>query len=165
MILLSPTPDDLDIAARVLDGEAGNQGAHGMAAVAWVILNRATWDEITADHPEREWWGTTIGSVCRKPMQFSCLNGGANTDRIKALLPTSREYQTATVVLRQVIAGSVPDPTGGATTYKVRGTSASWDGAVAAVVPRSIGAHNFWRLSPDGKCLPFLNNATGVANV
>jgi hypothetical protein len=129
-----------------------------MAAVAWVIRNRAQWDEeIAPDHPEHEWWGVSVATVCMHPYQFSCWLGGADTLRIMNLKNYDPEYLAAEAVVRAVMDGTIPDPTGGATTYKVRGTPARWDKAVAGVAPRSIGAHDFWRLSPNGPCLAFLD--------
>lgn len=150
---------DIDIGTRTLDGEAGNQGTDGLTAVAWVIRNRMTW----APYP---WWGNTVETVCKKPWQFSAWNGGPDTERIKALKQTDAEYARARAVLLSVMSGGIPDLTGGATTYKVRGTPAEWDRAVAAFPPREIGIHDFWRLSDKGPCMAFLDeSATGVVNV
>lgn len=136
---------DRDFAIRTIAGEASDQGQKGQAAIAWVIRNRAEFQPTA-------WWGSDVGGVCRKRAQFSCWNGGKNTDRVKDLATTDDEYRDAAEVLDAVMNGDVPDPTGGATTYKVRGTSASWDKAVADVAPVEIGDHDFWRLMPNGTC-------------
>lgn len=143
---------DWDKAVRTIVGEASNQGADGMAAVAWVIRNRAEW-------VPSAWWGAHVAAVCSQPYAFSCWNPGdpnANRDRVKALATTDHQYRAAATVLGDVMAGDLPDPTGGATHYKVHGTRASWDHAVSSREPRQIGDHDFWRLAPDGRCLPFV---------
>lgn len=151
------TDEDRDIAIRTLVGEASNQGVAGLTAVEWVILNRAGWAPPT-------WWGETVGEVCRKHAQFSCWLGGPDTDRITNMSVDDSQYRSAAAVFDAAVNGQCPDPTGGATTYKVRGTKASWDPAVQGESPRSIGAHDFWRLDPRGHCLAFLDDqTTGVA--
>jgi hypothetical protein len=153
------TLEDWEKATRTVDGEARGEHKEGQIAVAYIIRNRATWDEtLFPGHPEKEWWGTTIQQVCQHPWQFSCWNGGPNTDHIKGLSTESDEYKDILAIVKQVMGKEVPDPTGGSTTYKVRGTVASWDHAVAGCPAISIGKHDFWRLSPGGRVLPFLNN-------
>lgn len=144
------TPDDIDAATRTVDGEARGEPVTGQVAVAWVIRTRADWDELHSAHPEHEWWGTTPAKVCEHPAQFSCWNGGADTDHIKALETTSGEYIVISGIVQDVFDGKVEDPTGGATHYKVRGTKASWDHATVGMTPREIGKHDFFCLGPTG---------------
>src|SRR5574337_1556755 len=152
------TAVDLDKTVRTVDGEARGEVQEGQAAVAWVVRNRATWDEVLdPGHPEHEWWGVSPATVCTHPWQFSCWNGGPDTDHITSLLEDSQEYQAISVIVDSVFTGTTPDPTRGATTYKVAGTKASWDNAVAGVPPKQIGHHLFWRLSPHGTVLPLLD--------
>lgn len=148
------TSVDEDVATRTLVGEASDQSLEGQVSVAWVMRNRALWQP-------RAFWGSTITAVCQYPKQFSCWNGGENTDRIKSMPTADQQYQKALVVIRSVMAGQIPDPTCGATTYKVRGTPAMWDTAVQDMPPKSIGAHDFWRLDPRGPCLAFLTPDVG----
>lgn len=136
------TDDDLDTATRTIDGEARGEARTGQQAVAWVIRNRADWSPSA-------WWGKTITEVCKRHWQFSCWNGGPDTDHINALDPTSLEYQGISQLAKSVFDGLVDDPTNGATMYKVTGTTASWDNAVANIEPVIIGRHSFWRLAPD----------------
>ena len=142
------TPADLDTTVRTVDGEAEGEGEIGQAAVAWVIRNRA-------EHPS--WEGTTPHDVCMKHFQFSCWNGGPDTDRILKLDPLCGRYQGIKSIVLDVFTGRWPDLTGGATEYKVTGTRASWDAAVASIPPRIIGHHSFWRLTPGGQVLPFID--------
>lgn len=142
---------DLDVLTRTVDGEARGEILLGQQAVAWVARTRADWDDpLDDDHPEHEWWGTTIAKVCEAHYQFSCWNGGPDTTHIQALTTAMPEYQQIQAVVQSVLNGTTPDPTGGATHYKVRGTPAEWDKAVArlGLTPVSIGQHDFYRLGP-----------------
>lgn len=140
---LALNDDDLDAAVRTVYGEARNQPFEGQVAVAFVIRNRATWDPPS-------WWGHRVAAVCRHPFQFSCHNvGDPNGAVIAALSDTSLLY-TALMngVVKPVMAGVILDPTDGATHYKVRGTQAEWDKAIAGIAPICIGVHDFYRLGP-----------------
>lgn len=144
------TPDDLDTLTRTLYGEARDQGLRGQIGVAWVVRIRASWDELVHSHPEHEWWGTTPALVCKHPWQFSCWNASdPNSAKLKALAVESPMYQWLYGVAKAVLAGTYDDPTGAATHYRVTGTKASWDDAVAHMTPVILGAHSFYRLGPD----------------
>lgn len=147
------TANDLDVLARTIDGEAGNQPLEAKVAVAWAVRNRMAWGHA--------WWGAKLADVCQKPLQFQAWMAGNNRNRILALDTDGKEYQIAYTVARAVMAGDIPDPTGGSTTYKETGTPAMWDDAVAGVDPRRFGVFEFWRLSPDGHCLPFVIDGLG----
>ncbi len=148
------SPNDLHVCALTLSGEADDQGREGKIWVAWVLRNRMEWKPSA-------WWGNQLGRCCSYPRQFSCWNPDTkdvpNEDlkRINAIKATDPCYIESLDVATQVMSGKIEDPTGGSTTYKVRGTSATWDGAVSDFVPRIMGDHDFWRLSPLGPCLPF----------
>ena len=154
-ILLSAS--DLDIAARTLVGEASGEPLEGRVAVAWTLRSRALWQPAA-------WWGANIADVCQHPEQYDCwmptLGGQANADyeRIMDMSVDDPQYQAAEIVVRSVMAGDIPDPTFGSTTYKRTGTKAFWDNAVSAVEPIILGHQSFWRLSPTGPCLAFLNS-------
>lgn len=137
---ISYTDADLDVATRTLDGEARGEPRLGQQAVAWVIRNRV-------DLPS--WWGKTVSEVCKHRFQFSCWNGGPDTDHIVNLDPQTLEFQELSQTAKSVFDGTVNDPTNGATMYKVTGTTASWDNAVAGIEPVIIGHHSFWRLMPN----------------
>lgn len=147
-----PTPitysdQDADAATRTLSGEARGETPVGEDAVPWVLRNRLSFAP--------SWWGRTIFDICHKKWQFSCWNGGADTDHITGLKQGDTEYATLLTMVKGVFEGAIPDPTGGSTMYKVRGTPASWDKATAGHPPRSIGHHDFWRMTPGGAVLPF----------
>lgn len=139
------SPEQLDTAVRTAIGEGDNQGPDGLAGIIWTFRNRAEWKPTA-------WWGSSVSACCVHPAQYSCWLPGPDLDRIKAISNTSPDYLKVADIVQAVMDGTIPDPTGGATTYKVRGTPASWDHAVENIPPRSIGAHDFWRLGPNGVC-------------
>lgn len=138
-------PDELDTMVRTLSGECRSEPLNGQLAVAYVIKNRAQWSPAA-------WWGHTIGQVCRKPYQFSCWSqedwNASNLAHMIRLEPTDSEYIALETACLDVLHGNVPDPTHGATHYKVKGTPASWERAVAGKPVIEIGHHQFWRLGP-----------------
>lgn len=140
--------DDVDAMTRTLWGEARGEGRDGQIAVAWVIRNRAEYN-IDPAHPEKDWWGNSPAQVCKHPWQFSCWNeNDPNRQKLLALTPDSPGYRWLAGVARSVLDGAVPDPTKGATHYKVVGTKASWDKATDGKDPIIIGHHAFFRLGP-----------------
>ena len=106
-----------DTLARTIWGEARSEGYEGMQAVASVVLNRIA--------SGKTWWGADIESVCLEPWQFSCWNAN-DPNRAKLLAVDQRDDQfvTALEISAQAVAGTLPDNTNGATTYKV--TSLPW---------------------------------------
>jgi hypothetical protein len=87
----------------VLIGEAADQGAEGMAAVAHVIANRA-----------RE-AGKSLYDIISAPKQFTAFSNPGPGAAKSMQDPSVR--QTAEQVLEAVMGGQLPDPTGGATHY------------------------------------------------
>jgi hypothetical protein len=87
----------------VLIGEAADQGAEGMAAVAHVIANRA-----------RE-AGKSLYDIISAPKQFTAFSDPGPGAAKSMQDPSVR--QTAEQVLEAVMGGQMPDPTGGATHY------------------------------------------------
>jgi spore germination cell wall hydrolase CwlJ-like protein len=120
------------VAARTIWGEARNQGAPGMSAVAHVIRNRIA----------RVRWGHTPASVCLAPMQFSCWNPKDPNRRLMLELPES-DVTFAQCVDAWLKSETSADPTFGATHYQVTGTGANWaEGRTPCAI---IGAHEFFR--------------------
>ena len=110
---MTATEKDLDILARRLWGEARGESLAGQIAVAWTIRNRVD------DGNAKSWWGEGYAGVCQKPYQFSCWN---KNDPNFAYLSGAkqipfREFARAQIAADHVIAGTAPDPTGGATHY------------------------------------------------
>ena len=114
---MTATDRDRDVLARTLYGEARGEGYAGMIAVAWSIRNRVDVDLHSDGKPD--WWGEGYAGVCQAPWQFSCWN---KNDPNFAYLSGAkqipfREFAQAKIAAERVMAGKVPDPTGGATHY------------------------------------------------
>lgn len=133
---------DLETVARTIYGESRGEPREGKHAVAWVIVNRSRLPG---------YGGPTLYGVCRKPWQFSCWN--ADDPMLPKLLAASVEKLGNCILAAvEVIAGKVPDPTGGATHYlneavtrKIRGGSLPlW--ADETKITTRIGLHTFFRL-------------------
>jgi len=100
------------ILARLVFGEARNQSVEAMKGVAWVVKNRLM--------ANRSDWGNTYHLVILPPDQFSAMN--PEDDNFPILIdPLNTESQVtkdawkkAYEVAREVINGSVDDPTEGA---------------------------------------------------
>ncbi|MCR9255657.1 MAG: cell wall hydrolase [Alphaproteobacteria bacterium] len=127
------TPEDLDIMARTIWGEARGEGIAGQRAVAHVIVNRAR---------RGGWWGDTIAEVCRKPYQFSAWNpGDPNRRKMLGLAPETTDYLVALAIAYRAAAGIDSDPTGGADHYHTTDVEPWWSGKLTRLT--SIGSHIF----------------------
>lgn len=137
------TDHDLDVCTRTVWGEARGEPVEGQVAVSWVIRNRA-------ENPS--WWGKTPADVCFHKWQFSCWNATGDQSqacRLEALKPDDSAYERIALVVKSVFVGLYPDPTHGATHYKVKGTPAQWDKSCADIAPVEIGHHQFFNLGPN----------------
>ncbi|KJH75364.1 cell wall hydrolase [Pseudomonas sp. ES3-33] len=110
---MTTTDKDRDILARTLWGEARGESVAGQIAVAWAIRNRVF------DGKTKSWWGEGYAGVCLKPWQFSCWNkNDPNYAYLSGAKPIpAAQYAQALKAADQVMAGTAPDPTGGATHY------------------------------------------------
>jgi len=118
------TPDDIDILAKTIFGEARGEPLAGQIAIGWVVINRATIDLKGDGKPD--WWGEGIRGVCLAPWQFSAWNpddpNRALLDRITTRDPTFH-YCYAVAALTVAAARGMPvdgawlDRTNGATHY------------------------------------------------
>lgn len=121
------------ILAYALLGEAAGEDPTGQAAVVHVINNRAKQS------------GNSAAYEALKPKQFSSL---ANLSSLRAKYPqSSAQFQQALQTVQGVKAGTIPDPTNGATFfYANKGKNAigepSWFSKVA-VSETQIGNHRF----------------------
>ena len=104
---ISGSLTDQQLLASTMVAEAGNQGANGMLAVGNVIKNRID----TGRGP-----GSTVASVIMAPKQFSCWNNVDPTTYTANIQDTST-YNTAYGLAGQILSGSAPDNTNGATSY------------------------------------------------
>lgn len=121
--------------------EARGEPLEGQVAVAWVIRNRA-------ERPR--WWGRSLEEVCLKPFQFSCwLPSDPQSKKLadpKTLETAS--YKAMLTVVRDVMAGRIADPTGGADHYCTLAVAPATKWAKDRKPIRVIGNHNFYRLEP-----------------
>ena len=107
---------ETEILARTIWGEARNQGAEGMQAVANTVMNRVV---------RGGWWGSTITGVCLKPWQFSCWNADdPNRAKLLSVTDADPQYAEALTIAAEAVAGTLADITRGATSYKV--TTLPW---------------------------------------
>lgn len=132
----------VDVLARTLWGEGRGEGPKGMEAIAAVILNRV---KVAVRNGGKYWWGNDIISVCQKPYQFSCWNrSDPNYKKLLAVTEKDIHYATAVRIARRAAAGSLLDPTGGATHYHADYILPDWGkGQTPSAV---IGRHIFYKL-------------------
>jgi spore germination cell wall hydrolase CwlJ-like protein len=136
---LSVDPDDADVMARTIMGEARGEPEQGKIAVGWVILNRAK---------SGKWFGGggDIFAVCRKPYQFSCWNpGDPNRSIITNASVGDPVFDQCLVAAQTVLGGSVADPTGEATHYFANYISTPAWAKPPAKLTVQIGVHKFYK--------------------
>ena len=87
-------PDTRELFARLIQCEAGREGEYGMAAVATVIMNRAT---VTDGEFSRVNNGGDVRAVITQPGQFVCMResvgGSYNPQNVYNMTPTDIHYQ------------------------------------------------------------------------
>ena len=127
----------IDVVARTIWGEARNQGQAGMQAVGSVIQNRVK---------KSSWWGSTPEEVCKKKYQFSCwLDSDPNKAKLLAVTENDAQFKQCMNIAKQVVAGTLPDNTGGATHYHTKAINPSW--AAKMTKTATIGDHIFYKES------------------
>jgi hypothetical protein len=130
------SPAQLDMIARTVVGEAGNQEPLGQAAVAHVILNRVSDGR----------WGNSPSSVVLAPNQFEAWS---NPQALASIPRTSKQYQDALAIAKQVASGDIPDPTNGAMNYanvdtvQKRGNQSAMNWINGMTNVTKIGDHTF----------------------
>ena len=141
---MTATENDRDILARTLWGEARGESLAGQIAVAWTIRNRVN------DGKAKSWWGEGYAGVCQKPYQFSCWNrNDPNYIYLSGAKPIPfREFAQARIAADQVVAGKVPDPTGGATHYYATTMPKVPGWTVGARETLKLGRHVFFKDVP-----------------
>lgn len=141
---MTATDKDRDVLARTLWGEARGESLAGMQACAWTIRNRVE------DGKAKSWWGEGYAGVCQKPWQFSCWNASdPNSPYLTGVKPIpAGEYQRALAVATAVMAGVVPDPTGGATHYYATSMPKPPTWVKGAKLTLALGRHLFYRDVP-----------------
>ena len=141
---MTESEKDRDILARTLWGEARGELLAGQIAVAWTIRNRVL------DGKAKSWWGEGYAGVCQKPYQFSCWNkNDPNYAYLSGAKPIPfREFAQAQIAADQVLAGKVPDPTGGATHYYATTMPKPPVWAKGAKQTLKFGRHVFFKSVP-----------------
>lgn len=107
------TPAERDVLVRTVLGEAAGEGKQGMAAVAWVIRNRAESGEFPSNPAE-----VALQKNKKGVHQFSTWNNeklGGNSPQ--KYVPGTPEWNEALAAITGVFGGAIPDPTGGAQFY------------------------------------------------
>ena len=128
---------DIDALARTMLGEAANQGSPGMQAVGNVAVNRL----------KAGGFGNSVYEVVHAPSQFSAWNPATNGGNELVNVPAnSPSYQRAYAIAQQVIDGSLPDVTYGATYYHTPAVHPSWDKGMSQTAV--IGGHVFYSPHP-----------------
>lgn len=135
---------DVEILARTIEKEAGNQSNKGKLAVGAVIANRIK---------KQSWMGKDLRSVILKPGQFSPWNSYTNYVEGRqgkemlgeAAKPSKASYEAA----RKILSGDYIDPTAGATHFvnPKEKEDVSWYKPFVKNKPMRIGDHQFG--SPD----------------
>lgn len=122
--------------ALTLWGEAADRPVRAIEAMAALVVNRAR-----AGVPH---WGRGVAGVCRAPFQFPCWN--RNHPRHAALReipPGDGALAICRRVAARALAGSLPDPTGGATHFHDATALPGW--ALGRPAVAEIGGLCFYR--------------------
>lgn len=140
-------PKSRDLMIRTILGEAANEPPQGQAAVASVILNRAT---------SGRYGGTTPAQVVMAPNAFEPWS--RRSKELMAIKPDSAQYQNVGDIVDMVHSGDIPDQSQGATHFYSPASQAalgrqapSW----ATNTITKIGGHVFY--APEGKVLPSID--------
>src|SRR5882672_454214 len=99
------SPSDRDLMIRTVVGESDDQPAIGQAGVAHVIMNRLKDGR----------WGDSPAAVVLSRSQFEPWQTRA--PELLKIKTDSDRYKKVASVVDDVIAGKIPDPTGGATHF------------------------------------------------
>lgn len=87
--------DTRELFARLIQCEAGGEGLEGMAAVATVIMNRATVQEGEFSRVNKG--GGDVRAVITQPGQFVCMresvDGSYNSQNVYNMTPLPEHYQ------------------------------------------------------------------------
>lgn len=138
------TQAEKEILAYTLLGEASGEGRAGMAAVMNVIKNRAESGRYS-DNPA----AVALQKNARGIHQFSTWNTKENDGNqpISRYRKSSKEFKEALDIVEKVMAGEIPDETGGATHFVTKALfdadKPGWWDAEAPAGEKQIGNHVF----------------------
>ena len=130
---------DIDVLARTIYGEARGELVRGKEAVAAVVMNRVRRARARGGY----WWGNSVRRVCIKPWQFSCWNeSDSNRKKILDVQAGNRVFDTCLRIARRAVAGTLEDPTDGATHYHAKTARPPW--SYKRTPSAEIGGHRFY---------------------
>ena len=133
-------PNEVDILARTIWGEARGEKLSGMEAVASCIMNRVIKSQARGGH----WWGNDVVEVCKKPYQFSCWNkDDPNLPKLLQVSDEDKAFAAATRIAKRALGGSLKDRTNGSTHYHTKQIAPWWAKGRTAIV--EVGNHKFYR--------------------
>lgn len=126
-----------DIAKMTVFMEASGEGACGLEAVSWCIVNR--------HRAEKSFSGKTLAECCLRPLQFSCWNTlDPNRVRVSRMVGDEEIFQDIDGYLSDALNNQGDDPTDGATHYIDSSISPpGW--ASAATKTATIGRLTFYK--------------------
>ncbi len=142
--IMQLTDKEAEVLAYTLLGEAGGEGRAGMAAVMNVIKNR-TESGRYSDNPA----AVALQKNARGIHQFSTWNTKENggNQPISRYRKSSKEFKEALDIVEKVMAGEIPDETGGATHFVTKALfdadKPGWWDAEAPAGEKQIGNHVF----------------------
>ena len=129
----------IDVLARTIWGEARGECIRGQEAVAAVVMNRVA----RAKKWRGYWWGSDVTAVCRHRLQFSCWNADdPNREKLEAVTDEDPVFASCLRIARRAVAGTLKDPTKGATHYHAKSAQPVWARGRAACA--TIGNHAFY---------------------
>lgn len=132
-----------EVLALTLWGEAAGRPVRAIEGVAGLVMTRV---RLAARPDGPRHLGTGVIGVCRAPFQFACWHP---THPRHAALREFREPEDAGFAIcrriaARAVAGTLPDPTGGATHYHQAEALPRW--AIGRVPTAEIGGLVFYRL-------------------
>lgn len=136
--------DDIEVLARTIYGEARNQGAKGMEAVACVIINRVRAHKyftgfVTVGKAKIP----SVAETCLKPWQFSCwLSADPNRKIIENVTIGDPVFEKCLEIANRAVCGQLNDITQRATHYHTKAIQPKW--AVGKKPCAIIGDHLFY---------------------
>ena len=143
---MSKKPDEIDILARTIYGEARGEydllegGISALIGVGNVVMNRLK---------ARSWYGKSIQEVCQKPFQFSCWNvGDPNRKILMQEEITDPVFTVCHQVATKVALEEWPDLTKGSDHYHAFSILPPWARGQRPKV--RLARHIFYRLSEGG---------------
>jgi spore germination cell wall hydrolase CwlJ-like protein len=138
-----PAVSDERLLARLTYSEAAREDIAGKGGVASVVRNRV----LSSQFPN------TYSGVINQPRQFDAVGGSLWTNHFDAagnfigFTSAMGAYRDSFYIARQVIAGTIRDPTGGAVFFHSGPVPRSWLSAIGSGTlyqTVAIGRHRFY---------------------